>query len=330
MNNTVKIKLVSGKSDQVETVVFTDVIGQDAVKNKLLFYILSNGKDVPLPTLLFSGSHGMGKTYVASVIARNLKRKFVEVNCSTLQSVKDLVENILIKQVSGNKPVTILFDEAHALSNEISTFLLTLLSPNSKGYNLIGYKNLNIEYDMVRINVIFATTHSFKIFKPLINRCEQIYFNPYNEQQILDILRFYLPTINIDQCPNSELSYACRGRARDAYLLSDKIKRYCALNSNNTLTPEGWNDIKRIFEINYMGLNRQEIALLEIIYAHQPISCANIARLMMLNEENIEGEIEIRPRELGLIINTSQGRILSEDGKKYWEKENEKYTSKML
>ena len=37
-------------------------------------------------------------------------------------------------------------------------------------------------------------------------------------------------------------------------------------------------------------------------------------------QDNVEGEIEIRCRELGLIKNTSRGRELTEEGEKYIER----------
>jgi Holliday junction resolvasome RuvABC ATP-dependent DNA helicase subunit len=56
---------------------------------------------------------------------------------------------------------------------------------------------------------------------------------------------------------------------------------------------------------------------MKIIKNNQPISCANIAMYLMVNEDNVDGEIEIRCRELGLIKNTSRGRELTEEGEKY-------------
>jgi Holliday junction resolvasome RuvABC ATP-dependent DNA helicase subunit len=82
----------------------------------------------------------------------------------------------------------------------------------------------------------------------------------------------------------------------------------------------GWEKIKSIFEIYPMGLNRQEVELLKIINEKGPISSANLALTMMVNTDNIESEIEIRPREIGLIESTTRGRILTENGKEYVRK----------
>jgi len=315
----IRLNLVTGDIGKIGTIDFSKIIGQELVKEKLKFYLHSHCQASPLPTLLFSGSHGLGKTYTAKILAENMGRRFVEVNCEMIQTTKDFVESVLFERVLGDSPVTILLDEAHRLSKEVSTALLSMLAPSKNSINLFHYKNVPISYDMSKINVIMATTDAFRIFKPLLNRCEKIYFDHYPPNELFRILEFYLTDTDIRGCSVEELSWACRGRARDAFFLADKIKRMCQINGTRILTPDGWNNLKKIFDIFHMGLNRQEVELMMIIRDNEPISCHNIAMLMMLNEENVEGEIEVRPRELGLITNITQGRILSEDGKKYCE-----------
>jgi Holliday junction resolvasome RuvABC ATP-dependent DNA helicase subunit len=94
-----------------------------------------------------------------------------------------------------------------------------------------------------------------------------------------------------------DVADACRSRARDAFLLSQNIKRYASVKRTNIITTEGWNHIKETFDIYPKGLNREEVDLLQLIRDCGPISCANLALRLMVNENNIKSEIEVRLRE---------------------------------
>jgi len=311
-----KIQLVIGNDVPIANSDFGQVIGQSAALAKLRFFLATHDGETPVPTLLFTGSHGLGKTYVAKKMANCMGRRFVEENCGIINDEKDFIEGVLLNKVIGDTPCTLFFDEAHKLSSEITTILLSLLNPSSQMQNEISYKNWNIVFDMSKINVIFATTDAYKMFDPLVNRCERIYFDSYSENELLDMINLYCPNVRLD-CNRKELTAACRGRGRDTFQLSQKINRYLKSTNSNVLDSNGWNQLKSIFEINYMGLNRQEVELLKIVHKNGAISVSNIALAMMINADNVESEIEVRPRELGLLQSTSRGRSLTKDGIAY-------------
>jgi Holliday junction resolvasome RuvABC ATP-dependent DNA helicase subunit len=209
-----------------------------------------------------------------------------------------------------------LIDEAHSLKNDVTDVLLTLLSPNSTGKNYIKMNGHSIEYDMSKINMILATTDEYCIFKPLLNRTEKIYFDTYNCQEMLKMLKYYLPKINIT-CDTKSLAHACRGRGRDAYKLAKNIQRYCNIKNSSIFGVNDWEYLKSVLEIYPLGLNKQELEVLGIIGKMEPISASNIAIIMRTVEENVINELEVRLRELNLISTSSKGRFLTEDGKKY-------------
>ena len=314
-----EIKLITGNSIGQISPIFEKVIGQWAALAKLKFFLSTHDSVTPVPTFLFTGSHGLGKTYVAEKLANSMGRRFIEENCGIMTEAKDFVENVLLKRVIGDGPCTLFLDESHRLSPEITTMLLTLLNPSSDMVNEIYYKNWKVIFDLSKINVIFATTDAYRMFGPLVNRCERIYFESYTQEELLEMLHMYCPHAKFE-CNLQELSDACRGRGRDAFQLSQKIMRYLKSVKNRYLTDQGWNELKTIFEIQLLGLNRQEVKLLKIIADHDAISVANIALAMMINPDNVESEIEVRPRELGLIKSTSRGRSLTDAGIEYMER----------
>lgn len=296
--------------------VLHSIIGQRSATKVLGFLAESHNEDTPFPTILLTGSHGLGKSFLAGKVAEALGRKFVEVNCSELETNKDLVEGIFINSVMGDVPVTLLFDEAHKISSDPRALLLSYLNPSKTNCNHVKYKQTIIEYDMTLINVVFATTDAYKMIKPLRNRCQEIYLGHYKNRDLLEILKMYCPDIVIE-CDKSDIAYACRGRARDTFRLAEHIQRFCNTSNTTVLTQEGWEILKDVFGIFPLGLNAQEVHLLQIIQESGVISCRNIAIRMGISEENVSSEMEIRPKELGLIDNGTRGRFLTDSGDKY-------------
>jgi Holliday junction resolvasome RuvABC ATP-dependent DNA helicase subunit len=72
---------------------FPKLVGQNAVKKKLSFYIDAFKKTSKSPFILMAGAKGLGKTEFAKSFAENLSnhngsdRKFIEINCSTIKNV---------------------------------------------------------------------------------------------------------------------------------------------------------------------------------------------------------------------------------------------------
>jgi Holliday junction resolvasome RuvABC ATP-dependent DNA helicase subunit len=316
---TYTLPLIKNDSEIVGSAPLANIIGQTEVVKKLTFFVDSHSATTCFPTMIFSGSQGLGKTYMAQRVAEALGRELITINCGTIKTAEQFIEGVLIGRVAGSNPKTLLLDEAHELTDDVTTILLTLLNPNLDNKNILTYKNWNLEYDLSKINVILCTTDAHKIFAPLLDRCEEIYFRPYNNKELYAILTHYLPNVKLD-CAKDDIAYAARGRARDAFTLAMKVNRYCIMRDRRIFDNEDWKNLKSIFGICHLGLRREEVTLLEVVEKCGPVSAANIAAKMGLNVKNIEEEIELRPRELGLVINGTRGRSLTEEGKEYLKK----------
>ena len=315
MNNT--LKLIRGDSNShLNPGILDKIIGQKDACKKLSFYVKSHSDTTPFPTVIFTGSQGLGKTYMAAKVAESLGRKLIEVNCGNIDEASKFIGDILISKVTGDKEVTILLDEAHKMSSEITTLLLSILNPNESNTNTFSYGEWDIQYDMSKINLIFATTDAHMIFRPLLNRCKEIYFSLYSNSDLFRILEHYVEGIKIT-CDKESISYATRGRARDAFMVAQDIKRYCNMNKTSVFDDKAWKELKSVFTIYPYGLNSQEVRFLRVLAKESPISCNAIAIKMGVNSDNIESEIEMRPKELGFVRNESRGRLLTQDGLVY-------------
>jgi Holliday junction DNA helicase RuvB len=302
-----------GDGDRCHSNEIQDVIGQHDVIKKLNFYIKAHDHGQCFPTTLFSGSHGLGKTYIAGKLAKSLNRRYLEVNCSSVKSVDDFI-TLATKKISGDKGITILLDESHGLNSEVTNMLLTILNPSSSMINNYAHDGTIYIFDLNKMNFIFGTTDAHEMFAPLKNRCEQVYFHPYDDVSILEMLKMYNTGISFE-CDLEELVHACRGRGRDTFVLSQNLSRH--LLGLKVLDEQLWEDFKFIFNIYPLGLKKEELNLLKAIKHYGPISCANLALKLMVNQKNIKEELEVRLQEVGLITSSTRGRVVTERGIKY-------------
>jgi Holliday junction resolvasome RuvABC ATP-dependent DNA helicase subunit len=285
---SVTFNLSEGEIAKPDLSYFDGFIGQKSVIKKLKFFIMSS-LDVPFPSLLLTGSHGLGKTFLAEKIAKSLGRKFISINCGSIKKKEDFINSVVL---SVDGPTTIFFDEAHSLSKEITTVLLSLLNPTSDNANMFTHDGVNFMHDLKRVNVMFATTDAHAMFKPLKNRCYPVYFSPYSDDSVVDILKLYLGKVDL-KCNLTDVAESCRSRARDAFLLAQNMKRYISVSGAKAIGPKEWKDIKDTFEIFPKGLNREEVNLLRVVKDFGPISCANLALKLMVNEDNVKEELEV-------------------------------------
>jgi len=311
-----KIDIAQKKPQTVTRSSYLDnYIGQETVIKKMKFFVQSHSLETPFPTVLLTGSHGLGKTFLAEKLAKSLGRKFIAVNSGMIKKRDDFFKDV-ISQI--HSPTTIFFDESHQLNSEMTTILLTLLNPTADHRNTFSHMGVEFVYDLRFVNLIFATTDAHMMFRPLRNRCYSVYFSPYEQKDLIAILQLYLGYTQL-ACSHQELSDACRSRARNAYQLAQNIKRYANLNKLNTITTKDWEDIKNIFDIQWRGLTSEEVKLLRIIKDHGPISCSSLALILMVNENNIKSELEVRLKELNLIKNSSKGREITTKGLRYFQ-----------
>ena len=246
---------------------FKGLVGQESVKSKLSFYLDAFYKTSQAPFLLMAGAKGLGKTEFAKAFAKNLsneegdKRAFLELNCSTIKNNEQFFEQIFLPLIADNE-ITILFDECHALPQDLTMAFLTIFNTESSAKKVFEWQGMAFEFNFRNQTFIFATTETDKIFPPLKDRFTTVDFEPYTSEELAEIISICLPEITFEDECLSIVARSVRNNARSAVKRSKEITLYCGSKDTTHFTKEGFKDLSRKIGILPLGITNTEKQLL--------------------------------------------------------------------
>ena len=260
---------------------FPDLVGQESVKKKLSFYLDAFHKTSQAPFLLMAGAKGLGKTEFAKAFAKNLynrdgdKRAFLELNCSTIKNNEQFFEQIFLPIIADNE-VTILFDECHALPQDLTMAFLTIFNAEANSRKTFEWNEMTFEFNFKQQTFIFATTETDKIFPPLKDRLTNVDFEAYNEEELAQIVKLCAPEVNFTDDCLREVASTIRGNARSAVKRAKEITLYCGAKESNYFDVSNFRELCDSIGILPYGITNTEKQILQIL---QDIGSATLTGL---------------------------------------------------
>ena len=248
---------------------------------------------------LWQGAKGLGKTEFAKGFAKNLynqdgdKRSFVEINCSTIKNNEQFFEQIFLPLISDNE-ITILFDECHALPQDLTMAFLTIFNAESNSRKVFEWDGMSFVFNFKQQTFIFATTETDKIFPPLKDRFTIVDFEPYNQEELAQIVQLCLPDIIFsDQKCLLKIASTIRNNARSAVKRSKEIMLYCGKNGSNIFTSKDFDILCDQIGILPYGLTYTEKQILQALNHCGSATLTGLAAKIGLSKSALQRDHEL-------------------------------------
>ena len=296
---------------------FDGLVGQDALKRKLGFYLDAFKATSRMPFLLFGGAKGCGKTAYAKAVAKNLtnkdgsKRPVLEINCSVLKNMRTFFEGVYLPFISNSKGLTIFFDESHNLPHDLAQALLTICNSDPNPIRNLQYEESNLEFDMQNISFFYASTETDKLFPPLKDRFEMVDFDRYTQDDLKKIISMNADeTVFVDNVMDSIVT-CVRGNARSCVKMAENITTYCKKMDKATFTSSDWKALRYSLNILPYGLSSSELMILKTLNERGACSLNSLTSATGLSRGAIQNEVERQLLLLNAICIDGKRKITS-------------------
>ncbi|HOB34828.1 MAG: Holliday junction branch migration DNA helicase RuvB [Firmicutes bacterium] len=313
-----------------------DYIGQDAVKANLAVFIeAARRRGEPLDHVLLSGPPGLGKTTLATIIAREMGSSIHITSGPAIERPGDLA-GILTNLQPGD---VLFIDEIHRLSRAVEE----VLYPGMEDFCLDivldkGPAARSIRLPLNPFTLVGATTRVGAVTAPLrdrfgvINRLE--FYTPEQLKQIITRSAAILG-IAIDEPGAMEIARRSRGTPRIANRLLRRIRDFAEIEGQGKIDLAVARHALNRLEVDCIGLDSSDRRLLATIvekFGGGPVGVDTLAAAISEEVTTIEDVYEPYLLQLGFIKRTPRGRVVTPAAYKHlgigvhqgdlWEAEN--------
>src|SRR3989338_3416275 len=275
---------------------FAEYVGQEQVKENLKVAIAAaHGRRDVLDHILFHGPHGLGKTSLAYIVAREMGVNIKATSGPVVERPGDLAA-LLTNLEEGD----ILFiDEIHRLNHVVEE----VLYPAMEDYQIDlmigqGPSARSIKLDLKRFTLIGATTRSGLLTSPLRNRFGAIFrLDFYSPETLARILSRSASILGVsgDDVGLAEIARRSRGTPRIANRLLRRLRDYAQVKARGVITKQVTEEALKMLEVDPMGFDKMDTLLLLTLidkFSGGPVGVETLAAAIGEEKDTIEDVYE--------------------------------------
>lgn len=293
-------------------------VGQVKVKENLKVYMsAAKSRGEVLEHVLLYGAPGLGKTTLAHIISNEMGGQLKLTSAPAIERSGDLAA-ILTNLNDGD---VLFIDEIHRLNHSVEEILYSAMEDYA--LDIIvgkGPSARNIRFTLKKFTLIGATTRAGMIANPLRDRFGIIFrLESYTPSELKEIVlrSAAMLKISIDENAADEIARRSRGTPRIANRLLKRVRDFSTMNGNTSVTLEDAKYALQKMEIDDLGLDEVDRALLRAMiekFDGRAVGLETLAATINEDAGTIEDVYEPYLLQLGFIARTPRGRMVLKGG----------------
>lgn len=295
-----------------------EYIGQDKAKQNLSVFVKAalNRREA-LDHVLLYGPPGLGKTTLAAIIANELSVNFRQTSGPAIERSGDLAAILTNLQARD----VLFIDEIHRLNRQVEEILYSAMEDFALDIIIgKGPHARSIRLDIAPFTLIGATTKAGALSPPLRDRFGVISrLEYYSTDALVEIITraAQILKIPIEAGGATEIARRSRGTPRIANRLLKRVRDFAQVEGSSTITDDIADRALLALEVDRAGLDHTDRRMLDAMikkFRGGPVGLETIAASISETRETIEDIYEPYLLQLGFIMRTPRGRVVTEAG----------------
>lgn len=299
----------------------SEYIGQSKIKENMKIYIeAAKKRETALDHVLLYGAPGLGKTTLSNIIANEMNSQIKITSGPAIEKAGDLAAIL----TNLNENDVLFIDEIHRMSKVVEEILYPALEDFSLDIMIgKGPSARSIRLDLPKFTLIGATTRAGMLSTPLRDRFGIVEkLEMYNVDELDQIIRRSADIlgVRIDKRASIEIAGRSRGTPRIANRLLKRVTDYAVVMNNSNITNEIAKFALDRLDIDGLGLDATDRKILQTMietYNGGPVGIEALATTLGEERDTIEDVYEPYLLQLGFIIRSPRGRMVSPKGYEY-------------